>query len=152
MAAVQEDAQLAAVAPERRAAQLPSARRQELAELVGLSVKAPELFAGLGIKRRHAVVWRRHIEHAVDHERRAFEKARRGLVFLERCFPMLPLPGYLQPLHVPGVDVRQRRVLRAAGIAAVVEPFHLAAVAARAWSRFDGASAKRAPTGADRRS
>ena len=39
---------------------------------------------------------------------------------------MLPLPGDLQPLHVRGVDVGERRVLRAGLIAAVVEPLDLA--------------------------
>ena len=61
MPAVEDDAQLPAIAPEGRAAQLPSAAGQDLAQLVCFAVESPQLLAGFGIESRNAVVRRRHV-------------------------------------------------------------------------------------------
>src|SRR5262245_66014280 len=102
MAAVKEDAQFVAVAPERGATQLPAAGRQQLTELVALAVEAPPFNAGLGVKGGDAVVRCGYVQHAVDHQRRAFEESRRGLVLLERRFPVGPLPREAKPGDVVG--------------------------------------------------
>ena len=115
----------------RRAAQLVAAAGQHLPELVRLTVEAPQLLAGLGVERRDAVVRRRHVEHAVDHERRGLEVARHGAVLLDRRFPVLPFPRLLQAADVRQVDVGQRGVFRAALVAAVVPPFDLAGLVLR---------------------
>ena len=92
MPAVQEEPHpAAAITPERGPAQLPSAAGQERTELLGLAVEPPLLLAGFGIDGGDVVVRRRHVQHAVDHERRALEEAGR-----RRRFPVLPLPGHLQ--------------------------------------------------------
>src|SRR5262249_26555438 len=78
--AVEENADVVAIAPERGAAQLPPARGQKLSELVSLSVETPQLFSALGIERCDVVVRRRDVEDAVDHQRRTFELTRKRLV------------------------------------------------------------------------
>ena len=120
MPAVEEHAEPVAVAPERGTAQLPAARRQDLTELVRLAVEPPQFPAGLGVQRRHAVVGRGDVQHAVDHQRRGLEETGRGAELLERRLPVLPLPGDAEPLDVLRADVGQRRVLRPARIAAVM--------------------------------
>ena len=126
MTAAQENADVVAVAPERRAAQLPAARRQQLSELVGFAVEPPQLLAVLSVNRRDAVVRRRDVEHTVEHQRRAFEKPRRGLVLLRRgvsqCFHCHANSRFLDIL---GRDVGQRRIFHAALIAAVIRPLRL---------------------------
>src|SRR6185503_18253336 len=95
MTAVEEQAHLIAIAPDRGAAQLPAAARQYLTELVGGAIEPPPLLAGLRIERGDAVVRRRHVQRAVDHQRRRLELTRHRVVFLERRLPVLPLPRLL---------------------------------------------------------
>ena len=78
----------------------------------------PEFFAGLGLKRDHAIA-RRQIHHAIDHDRRdlliklAGAVAVDGLAFaVERV-----VPGLGELADVGGIDLRQRRVARAGEIA-----------------------------------
>ena len=125
MTAVEEDAQLPSVSPRCCSSQLPSTAREQLAKLVGVSIEPPFFLASLGIERGEAVVRGRHVERAIDHQRRALELAGRRPVFLERCLPMLPLPGDLQPGQLGRIDVGQWRVARAPGIVRVVRPLDL---------------------------
>src|SRR5262245_16123514 len=99
MAAVQENIQAAAFAPEGCASQFPTTARQHLAELVRFAVKAPEFFAGLGIERRNAVVGCGHVEDTVNHQGSSLEKPRCRSIFLEGRFPVLPLPHNVQTLN-----------------------------------------------------
>ena len=127
MPAVEEQAQPAAVvAPHGRAAQFPAAARQHLAQFVGGAIEAPELATGLGVERGNAVVRSRDVEDAVDHQRRGLELAGSGAVVREPGFPVLPLPRRLQPRHVAGVDVGERRVPLPALVAAEIRPLDLA--------------------------
>ena len=66
-----------------------------MAELVPFTIESPQFLACFGIERRNVVIWRGDVQHAADHERRALEETRYGVVFLERRLPMFPLPGDL---------------------------------------------------------
>ncbi len=122
MAGVEEDAQGALVAPRRHAAMDEPLAAGRLTVVVGLRVEGPDLASGGRLEGNHAVVGRAHVEHAVDHERGVLERTGKRAQLLVRLLAGLPLPGHAQPRDVIAVDLRQRRVLPAAWIAAVDRP------------------------------
>ena len=135
MPGVQEDAQGAAVAPGSDAAMDEALAAGRLARLVRLRIERPELLAGRRLERDHAVVRRAHVEHAVDHQRRVLERARKGAELLLGFLAGLPLPGHLELRDVLAGDAGQRRVLPAAGIAAVDRPLTRLLAGAQAGNR-----------------
>ena len=79
----------------------------------------PERLSSPGVDGRHgAPVPRRRVENAVHHERRGavVELGRRSVVVRP------PAPHHLEIAHVAGVDLRERGVARATGVAPVVAP------------------------------
>ena len=84
-------------------------------------VEPPELAARLGVERERLEAGRRSVEDAVHHHRVALDL--RAVVGARVAGVVRP--GDLQPLHVAGVDLRERRVLRVAGVAAVDPPLAL---------------------------
>ena len=102
-----EDPFLFAVGPVRHAASRQLARRGGAARAFGLAVHPPQL-ARRGVERDHRPPRARgRVEHAADHQRRAFE--------LE-LGPVpeavgLEAPGDFERVEVAGVDLRERRVV-----------------------------------------
>src|SRR5438874_1490759 len=125
MPAVEKNPEISAITPECRPAELPPTSGQDLPKLVRFAIETPKFFTRFRIEGRYAVVGCRHIQNAIDHEWRAFEKARHCPILIEWRFPMLPFPSYLQTLHIVATDVGQRRVPGTTWIAAIIEPFHL---------------------------
>jgi len=122
IAAVDEDAELVAVLPRGDAAMDESLPARHRPLFVGLRVVGPQLAPRFRVECDHAVVRRAQVDDVVDHDRRVLERARRRLELRQRLLAGLPFPGELEPRDVLLVDLRQRRVLHAALVAAVVRP------------------------------
>ena len=112
VAAVDEDAHVAARAPHRDAPVLEAARGPAVRPgAPRLGVERPELLAGLGVQRDDPRVHRRHVDDVVDHQRHRLEAAGARPELLVGQLVRLPRPGDLELLDVRGVDVGDRRVL-----------------------------------------
>ena len=85
------------------------------AELGGarLVLVAPELAAARGIERRHAAERQRHVDDAIDHDRRRLEG---------RGDAAVPGPLRHQPAHRSGIDGGEGRVALAAQVMAMERP------------------------------
>ncbi len=102
-------------------------RVSEVGRTAGLPdfrVVLPERAAADGIERRVHAKRRRRVEHAVGHDRRVLETARpRGRIGLDDLVVgRAPAPRHLQVLDVGRRDLRERRILGARGVAAVIPP------------------------------
>src|SRR5262249_35809892 len=125
VAAVDEDPQrvaVAGVAPGGDASVDEACPVRALASLVRLWMVGPQLAAGLGVERDHAVVRRTDVEHAVDHDRRRLKVTRARAELGERLLTGGPLPRHGEARVIRRVDVGQRRVFRSALIAPVERP------------------------------
>ena len=121
-----------AVGPHRDAAMTKTAAAREHAPLIGARIEAPELFSRFRIERRDLGVRSRDEQCPVHHHRCALEFARSDLGVPERDFrgwdgriARLPGPGELELSDIVGADLRQARVLHAAGIASMGRPVWL---------------------------
>lgn len=123
VARVEEEPQLPAVAPGRKAAMHEPGAVGRRPVRVRPRVKRPLLLPRLGVERDDAVVLRRDIQHVIDHQRRVLEVTGARAELLDRLVLGPPFPGRDQARDVRAVDVGQRRELRAAGVAAVHRPF-----------------------------
>ena len=125
VAAVDEDPERVAcrmVAPRCHAAVHEATAVGRLTVLVCFGIERPALRAGIGVQRDDAIVRRAEVQHVVDHQRRRLKFARTGAERRERLLARGPLPRDRETRDGGGVDVGQRRVLRAAGVAAVERP------------------------------
>ena len=107
----------ARILPVRHSAAHPVA---EVAVALHTDIAHPALLAGDRIEREHLAERRGQIHHAVDDQRRGFERG--GIAGLDASLAGLVLPGEREPADVRAIDLRQRRVAVAAGRAAVVRP------------------------------
>ena len=108
----------AAVGPVRHAAARQLARRAGGARALGLGVHPAQL-AGRRVERDHrAPRAGRRVEHAADHQRRAFE-----LVLGPRAEAVgLEAPGDFERVEVAGVDLVERRIVLVAQVAGIRPP------------------------------
>ena len=122
VAAVDEDAEVAAAAPDGYAPVLEAVVR--VSALVRLWIEDPQLFTRLRVERRHAVVHRREIQHVVDHHRRRLERPRPRPELRQRHLARIPLPRDLQLIHVGGRDLASGGILGVRLIGAHVRPLN----------------------------
>ena len=93
--------------------------------VVAPRVVAPELPAGRGVDGGRLAERGAGVEDAVPHQRGRLEGhvVESGIGVRDRVVGGLPAPADRQIADVAGVDLAERRVLRAAGVAAVLVPF-----------------------------
>jgi hypothetical protein len=132
LAVLDEDPRVAAVAPVAD----PARRRAAVAVLAGLERRLdPNGLAGAGIERLDEADAVRGIEHAADHERRAAEALRGAHVRRlreDRRIERGSRPRDAKPRDVALVDLIERGVFRARGVAVVGAPFAVRRAALRA--------------------
>ena len=107
----------ARILPVRHAAAHPVA---EVAFALHADVAHPALLAADRVERDDLAERRGQIHHAVDDQRRGFERG--GIAGLDAGFAGLVFPGERELAHVVAVDLRERRMPVAARRAAVVRP------------------------------
>ncbi len=90
---------------------------------IGTGIEAPDRLAGLRIERDDSGKRRGQVHHAVDDDGRGLERAPRTSVLAVRNIAGVVFPRDLEPCDIAFVDLRQRRISLAAGIAAVMRPF-----------------------------
>ncbi len=120
----EEDAQVPAVAPHGDAAVPEAAAEGGHAVGVGAGVEDPAFGPGLGVEGGDAVVVGADVDGAVEHDRRARERAGDGAELPPRPVRGPPRPRRLEPVDgVRGQGVGGR-VAGVRGVAAHVRPFH----------------------------
>ena len=126
---IDEDADVAAIGPDRDSAMAEAASPRERPPVVRAGVVTPLLRARFRVERRHLGERGRDVESVADENRRTLKLAgrerpsgesrrRRGNGLL----PRLPRPRELQPRYVLAVDFRQPGVLRCAEVSVVGRP------------------------------
>jgi hypothetical protein len=97
-------------------------KKSGLALEVGRNTVFPQLRAGAGIERDHAIE-RRAVHQLVAHQnRRRFEGAVVQRLRLDREITGMEFPRALQRRDIAPVDLSDLRIARATGVAAVVSP------------------------------
>ena len=115
---------------------------------VHLRVVHPERLTGAGVDGRHLIHGGRQIQHTVDHERCRLEAPNRDPLPLlaqrleiERTVGRRPAPRDTEFVEVGGIDLVQRRILRAAVVTAIVAPLTVGRAVlgtGRQWQAGDG--------------
>ena len=129
-AALDENPRVLAVRPVRDAARAVAGQRVPFKGLLD-----PERAARAGVKRLDESDAVRAVEHAADHQRRRAEVAREAQLWIalqEAGIDCRAAPEQLQLRDVVAVDLIERRVLGAAGVAVVAAPLAVANAVLRA--------------------
>ena len=119
-----------AVRPERTPSVDAARRGLVLERMILQGVELPELLAGRGVERHHAEISGGEVHHAIDDDRRAFDRLPGAALKLAGVVR----PGRLEPGDVLPVDLIQRGISHAAGVVADAGPIDRL----RSWARPAG--------------
>ena len=81
-------------------------------------IELPELPAGRRVQGHDAEISGGDVHHAVDHDRRAFDRLAGAALELSRVVR----PGRFEPRDVPDIDLLKRGIPHAAGVVAHARP------------------------------
>jgi hypothetical protein len=95
---------------------------------IDLRIEIPLLLAGLRVERQHAVEGRADEHRSADHDRRRLKLAFGKAVASVGNVAGVHLPGHRQLRDVRFIDLGQRRIAAASGIAAVRGPVRMGIV------------------------